>query len=176
MSMDSLHKLFEDEIKDIYNAENQLLKALPKMAKKASCAKLKQAFTDHLAETETHVERLEEIGKSLGFKVAGKTCKAMKGLVEEGKEVIDEDGADEVLDAALIGAAQRVEHYEIAAYGTARAMAEVMGHRDAIALLDKTIKEEGAADKKLTAIAEGGLLRAAAALNDEVNMGAAASR
>src|SRR5678816_1668301 len=102
----------------------------------------------------------------MGEKATGKTCKAMKGLIEEGKEVIDEDGEPDVIDAALIGAAQRVEHYEIAAYGTARAIAEIIGHRQAVVLLDQTIKEEGAADKKLTAIAEGSVLRAAAAVND----------
>lgn len=171
MSMDSLHSLFEDEIKDLYSAENQLLKALPKMAKKASSAKLKEAFTSHLAETKTHVERLEQIGKLLEFKLTGKTCQAMKGLVAEGDEVIEEDGEAAVLDAALIGAAQRVEHYEIAAYGVTRSMAEIMGHREAVKLLDQTIKEEGVADKKLTQIAENGVLRDAAAANDEEDMG-----
>jgi ferritin-like metal-binding protein YciE len=156
--MESLHELLEDELKDIYNAENQLLKALPKMAKKANSPKLKEAFTSHLKETEGHVQRLEEIGKNLSFTLKGKTCQAMKGLVEEGKEVIDEDGDANVLDAALIGAAQRVEHYEIAAYGTARALAERMGHNQVVDLLQETLDEEGAADKKLTSIAQSDIL------------------
>lgn len=154
MSMDSLKDLYIDELKDLYNAENQLLKALPKMAKKASTPELKQAFTDHLAETEGHVERLEEIFNALDEKPTGKTCKAMKGLVEEGKEVIDEDGNASVLDAALIGAAQRVEHYEMAGYGVVRTLASVLGEDDAVDLLQQTLDEEGAADKKLTEIAE----------------------
>jgi ferritin-like metal-binding protein YciE len=159
--MDSLNDLFEDELKDIYNAEKQLTKALPKMAKKASSQELKNAFTSHLKETEGHVARLEKIGQGLGIKLTGKKCHAMEGLVEEGKEVIDEDGDESVIDAALIGAAQRVEHYEIAAYGTVRAMAETLGHRDVAKLLQQTLDEEGAADKKLTSIAEGGVLEAA---------------
>src|ERR1700683_1998596 len=150
MSMDSLSDLLTDELKDIFNAEHQLIKALPKMAKKASSAQLKQAFTSHLKETEGHVNRLEKIGQTLDIKLTGKKCAAMEGLVEEGKEVIDEDGEASVIDAALIGAAQRVEHYEMAAYGTARAMAQTLGHSDVVKLLDQTLKEEGAADKKLT--------------------------
>jgi ferritin-like metal-binding protein YciE len=169
--MDSLQELFEDELKDIYNAENQLLKALPKMAKKASSASLQKAFTSHLKETENHVKRLETIGKDLDIKLTGKKCHAMEGLVEEGKEVLEEDGPDEVIDAALIGAAQRVEHYEMAAYGTIRAMAEELGHSKAAKLLQDTLNEEGAADKKLTEIAEGEVLAAANAAS-EVDAGA----
>ena len=166
MPMDSLPDLLEDELKDLYSAENQLLKALPKMAKKASSATLKKAFTDHLRETEGHVARLEKIGKSLDITLKGKTCAAMKGLVEEGKEVIDEDGEPSVIDAALIGAAQRVEHYEMAAYGTTRAMAAALGHDSAVKLLQQTLDEEGAADKKLTAIAESEVLAAAASAGE----------
>jgi len=165
--MDTLTDLLEDELKDLYSAENQLVKALPRMAKKASSPKLKEAFTSHLKETEGHVQRLEQIGESLGIKVKGKTCKAMKGLVEEGKEVLEEDGEDAVLDAALIGAAQRVEHYEIAAYGTVRAIAERLGHTDVVVLLQQTLDEEGAADKKLTSISEREVLVNAGVGNEE---------
>jgi ferritin-like metal-binding protein YciE len=154
MAMDSLKDLFIDELKDLYNAENQLLKALPKMAKKASSPDLRAAFQEHLGQTEGHVDRLEKIFKRLGEKPTGKTCKAMKGLVEEGKEIIEEDGEDSVLDAALIGAAQRVEHYEMAGYGTVRAFASVLGEEDAADLLQETLDEEGETNKKLTALAE----------------------
>lgn len=160
--MDTLEELFEDELKDIFNAENQLLKALPKMAKKANSRKLEQAFTMHLRETQTHVDRLNAIAKQLGLKLTGKTCHAMVGLVEEGKEVLEEDGQSAVIDAALIGAAQRVEHYEMAAYGTVRAMAEELGESEAAKLLQQTLDEEGAADKKLTQIAEKEVLAMAA--------------
>jgi ferritin-like metal-binding protein YciE len=165
--MDSLQDLFEDEMKDIYNAEKQLTKALPKMAKKASSPALKQAFTTHLKETEVHIERLEKIASSLDLKLTGKKCHAMEGLVEEGKEVIDEDGPEGVIDAALIGAAQRVEHYEIAAYGTVRAMAEALGHSAAVKILQQTLDEEGETDKKLTAIAEGEVLSTAMSAMEE---------
>ena len=154
MSMESLMELYIDELKDLYNAENQLLKALPRMAKKASSPDLKAAFEEHLGQTEGQVNRLEEIFKALGEKPTGKTCKAMKGLVEEGKEIIEEDGAEAVLDAALIGAAQKVEHYEIAGYGTARTFASMLGEEDAVELLQATLDEEGETDKKLTALAE----------------------
>lgn len=154
MAMDSLKDLYVDELKDLYNAENQLLKALPKMARKASSPELKRAFEDHLTQTEGHVDRLERIFKGLGEKPTGKTCKAMKGLVEEGKEIIEEDGDGSVLDAALIGAAQRVEHYEIAGYGVVRTFASLLGEEDAMGLLQRTLNEEGETDKKLTKIAE----------------------
>ncbi|MEY2559788.1 MAG: hypothetical protein QOG51_203 [Verrucomicrobiota bacterium] len=154
MAMDSLKDLYVDELKDLYNAENQLLKALPKMAKKASAPELKRAFQDHLAQTEGHVNRLEKIFKGLGEKPTGKTCKAMKGLVEEGKEIIEEDGDGSVLDAALIGAAQRVEHYEIAGYGVVRTFASLLGENSAMDLLQRTLNEEAETDKKLTGLAE----------------------
>ena len=154
MSMDSLKDLYIDELKDLYNAENQLLKALPKMAKKASAPELKRAFQEHLTQTEGHVNRLAKIFKGLGEKPTGKTCKAMKGLIEEGKEIIEEDGEDSVLDAALIGAAQRVEHYEIAGYGVVRTFASRLGEDAAMQTLQRTLNEEGETDKKLTALAE----------------------
>lgn len=152
MKVNSLDKLLADELKDLYNAEGQLVKALPKMAKAASDAALKKAFTSHLTETKGQVERLTKIGTLLGIKLTGKKCKAMEGLLEEGKEVLELDGAPALLDAALIGAAQRVEHYEIAAYGTARAFAEHLGHSKVVNLLQLTLDEESAADQKLSAI------------------------
>ncbi len=158
---DSLQAVFEDQIKDLFNAENQLVKALPKMAKAASNPTLRTAFTEHLEETRRHVERLERIGELLEFKVTGKKCKAMEGLIEEGKEALDEDGDELLIDVAIIAAAQRVEHYEIAAYGTARAMAQRLGRTDVAKLLQTTLDEEGAADKKLTQISESEVLSAA---------------
>ena len=154
MSMNSLKDLYIDELKDLYSAETQLVKALPKLAKKATAPELKRAFQDHLEETKGHLARLEEIFEELDEKPTGKTCKAMKGLVEEGEEVIEEDGNEAVLDAALIGAAQRVEHYEIAGYGVVRTFATILGESDAADLLQETLDEEGEADKKLTQIAE----------------------
>ena len=154
MKLTSIEKLFVDQLKDIYSAESQLIKAMPKMAKTASSAGLKQAFTSHLEETKGQKDRLDQIGERLGTKLTGKKCAAMEGLIEEGKEVLEAEGPGPVIDAALIAAAQRIEHYEIAAYGTVRTIAQVLGHKQAVALLDATIKEEGAADHKLTAIAE----------------------
>jgi ferritin-like metal-binding protein YciE len=162
MKLNSLSELFEDELKDIYNAENQLLSALPKMAKKASSAALQEAFTSHLKQTENHVKRLDTIGQELGIKLTGKKCHAMQGLVEEGSEAMKEAAQGAVMDAALIGAAQRVEHYEMAAYGTIRAMAQQLGQTRAVKLLQDTLNEEGAADKKLSQIAEDEVLEAAA--------------
>ena len=154
MALNSLRELWIEEMRDLYNAENQLLKALPKMAKKASSSALTQAFESHLQETETHVERLEQIFDALGEKPSGKVCKAMKGLVEEGSEMIKEKGAASVIDAGLIAAAQRVEHYEMAGYGVARTFASILGEDEAQDLLQETLDEEGAADEKLTEIAE----------------------
>jgi ferritin-like metal-binding protein YciE len=150
--LDTLKSLLVDQIRDLYNAENQLVKALPKMARKASTDSLRAAFEAHLDETRGHVERLESIAKLLEVKPGGKTCKAMKGLVEEGAEVLEEKGEPAVLDAALIAAAQRVEHYEISAYGTARAMAEQLGEKKIGKLLGQTLDEEKAADGALTGI------------------------
>ncbi len=160
----SLDHVLADELKDLYSAENQLLKALPKMAKKAATASLKEAFTTHLEETKGQVERLQKVGTILGIKLSGKVCKAMQGLIEEGQEVIAEESDNKALiDVLLIGAAQRVEHYEIAGYGTARAIAEKLGQGEVAQLLQATLDEEGAADKKLTAISEGEVLAAAVA-------------
>ena len=165
--MDTLSELLEDELKDIYNAEHQLLKSLPRMAKKAQSQKLKQAFTVHAKETEGHIARLEQIGESLSIKLKGKKCHAMEGLVEEGKEILEEDGQSAILDCALIGAAQRVEHYEMAAYGTVRAIAAKLGHTSVAKLLQQTLDEEGATDKKLTAIADTEVLSAANEAGEE---------
>jgi ferritin-like metal-binding protein YciE len=154
MKLDSLQKLYIEELRDLYNAENQLVKALPKMAKHASHQELKQAFEDHLEQTKEHVERLDEIFKRLDERPTGKTCKAMKGLIEEGSEYLEKDGDESVLDAALIGAAQRVEHYEIAGYGTVRTFANMLGENEAAELLQQTLDEEGEADKLLTELAE----------------------
>jgi ferritin-like metal-binding protein YciE len=154
MKLPTIAKLFEDQIKDIYSAENQLVKALPKMAKKASTRGLKDAITSHLEETKNQVKRLDEIGESLGIKLTGKKCKAMEGLIEEGDEILGAEGPEPVIDAALIVAAQRVEHYEISAYGSARAFAKQLGHEDIVELLQATLDEESAADEKLTSISE----------------------
>jgi ferritin-like metal-binding protein YciE len=154
MKLDSLRTLWIEEMRDLYNAENQLLKALPKMAKKASTPELKEAFETHLDETQNHVERLEQIFTNLGKKPSGKTCKAMKGLIEEGSEMMSEDGPDSVIDAGIIAAAQRVEHYEIAGYGVVRTFASILGEDEAEDLLQETLDEEAAADEKLTEIAE----------------------
>ena len=148
-----LHDLFEDQIKDLYSAENQILKALPKMAKNATNPQLRTAFERHLEETRGHVTRLEQIAAELNFTPKGKKCKGAEGLIEEGKEVMEEF-EDETLDAGLIGAAQRVEHYEIAGYGTARTHAELLGYKKAARLLQQTLDEEERTDKKLTQIAE----------------------
>lgn len=152
MQLPTLAKLLEDQLKDLYSAENQLTKALPKLAKKASADGLKQAILSHLAETKQQVERLNSIGESLGIKLSGKKCKAMEGLVEEGSEVLDAEGPGPIVDSALIAAAQRVEHYEISAYGTARMLADHLGHTDVVDLLQETLDEESAADEKLSVI------------------------
>jgi ferritin-like metal-binding protein YciE len=154
MKLESLETLYIEELRDIYNAENQLVKALPKMAKAASSPELKQAFEEHLEQTQEHVDRLEEIFKKLDKKPSGKTCHAMKGLVEEGSEIIEQEGEDHVIDAGLIAAAQKVEHYEIASYGTVRTWAEILGEDDAAELLQQTLDEEGETDKRLTELAE----------------------
>ncbi len=151
--MDTINELFEDQIKDLYSAESQLLKALPKMAKKATSPDLKKGFEKHLKQTETHVERLGEIAKMWEFKPTGKKCKAMEGLIEEGKEILEEKSENEALiDAMLIGAARRVEHYEIAAYCTTRAMAKELGEDKIVKLLNETFDEESNADMNLSKI------------------------
>jgi ferritin-like metal-binding protein YciE len=154
MKLDSLKKLYVEELRDIYSAETQLVKALPKMGKGASSPELKQAFEDHLEQTKEHVERLEEIFNRLDEKPTGKTCKGMKGLIEEGAEMLEEKGEESVIDAGLIGAAQRVEHYEIAAYGTVRTFANLLGEEEAADLLQQTLDEEGETDKHLSELAE----------------------
>jgi ferritin-like metal-binding protein YciE len=154
MKLASLHDLFVNELKDLYSAETQLTKALPKMAKAASSPDLREAFEEHLKETEHQVERLEQVFEEIEASPKGKKCKAMEGLIEEGKEIIDEDAEEAVKDAGLIAAAQKVEHYEIAGYGTVRTYAELLGFSNAAKLLQETLDEEGAADKKLTELAE----------------------
>jgi ferritin-like metal-binding protein YciE len=154
MKLRSLQDLYVEELKDLYSAESQLLTALPKMAKAASAPELSKAFKDHLKETEGQVKRLETIFEKLATSPKGKKCKAMEGLVEEGKETISEDADPSVKDAGLIAAAQRVEHYEMAGYGCVRTFARLLGHDDAADLLQETLDEEGAADKKLTKLAE----------------------
>ncbi len=155
MKLDTLKKLYLEELRDLYSAETQLVKALPKMAKGASSAELKQAFESHLEQTKEHVERLDEIFARLDEKPTGKTCKAMKGLIEEGSEMLAQEGDESVIDAGLIGAAQRVEHYEIAAYGTVRTFANLLGENEAVELLQQTLDEEGETDKELSELAEG---------------------
>lgn len=164
MSLDSLEKLFLEELRDIYNAEKQILRALPRMAKTANSPQLQQAFTNHLRETEGQVQRLEQVFQELGQSARGKTCKGMQGLLEEGKEVLEKKGEPPVIDAALIASAQRVEHYEIAVYGCLRTYAQLLGHSRAEQLLQQTLQEEETADKKLTNLAESGINDAAAAV------------
>jgi ferritin-like metal-binding protein YciE len=154
MTLNSLNDLFLVQIEDLYDAEQRLTKALPKMAEAAHSKELKSAFTDHLRETVQHVTRLEKVFSTMGVTPNRETCEAMKGLIAEGEEVINARGEHEVKDAALIAAAQRVEHYEIAAYGTVRTLAEHLGQNEVARLLQQTLDEEGACDKKLTKIAE----------------------
>jgi ferritin-like metal-binding protein YciE len=171
MALDSLQDLFLNELKDVLNAEKQLVQALPRMAKAAQSPQLQQAFTKHLRETEGHVERLERIFQSLGETARGRKCKGMEGLVEEGKEILEEEGQPEVIDAALISAAQRVEHYEIAAYGCLRTYAQLLGNTEADRLLQQTLAEEEATDKALTALGEGGINQAAVAAGADAEEG-----
>lgn len=154
MSVDTMEKLFIEELKDLYSAENQITKALPKMVKAATSNDLKKAFENHLKETENQIERLVEICNMIGASPKGKTCNGMKGVLEEGSEALKEMEAGDVRDAALISAAQRVEHYEMAAYGTVRTYAELLGRVEASKLLEQTLEEEKAADQKLTTISQ----------------------
>ena len=149
-----LKELYIDELKDLYSAENQLVKALPKMAKAASSEELREGFEKHLEQTRGHVQRLEKIFQTLGESPKGKTCKGMQGLIGEGSEAAEEDYEGSVMDAALIGAAQRVEHYEIAGYGTVRSMAKTLGADDQVSVLEETLEEEKETDEKLTELAE----------------------
>jgi ferritin-like metal-binding protein YciE len=154
MSMDNLQELYVEELKDLYSAENQILKALPRMIRAASHAQLKRAFTKHEKQTREHVKRLERICKSLGEKPTGKKCVGMEGLIQEGKDLIKEKPAESVLDAGLISAAQHVEHYEMAGYGTCRTWARLLGYSAHADLLQRTLDEEQQTDLDLTALAE----------------------
>jgi ferritin-like metal-binding protein YciE len=155
--MATMDDLFLDEISDLYDAEKQLTKALPKMAKAASSEQLREAFEEHLTQTEGHVERLDQIFESLAQKSSGKKCAAMAGLIKEGDELAGDTEETAVRDAGLITAAQKVEHYEIAGYGSARAHAEILGHTEAVRLLEETLAEEKEADDKLGSLAEMGI-------------------
>jgi ferritin-like metal-binding protein YciE len=159
----TLHDAFLDELRDTYDAEKQLTKALPKLAKAATSPDLRAAFESHLEETRGHVDRLEQVFESLDEKVRGKHCDGIAGIIEEGKSIMEEDFDETTMDACLIAAGQRAEHYEMAAYGTLIAWANGMGHSEAARLLKETLDEEKAADKKLTALAEGGINQEAAA-------------
>jgi ferritin-like metal-binding protein YciE len=154
MKLNTLQKLYTDELRDLYNAENQLLKALPKMAKAASSEELKGAFEKHLEQTKGHVKRLEQVFKELDEKPKGKTCHAMKGLIEEGSEILEEDGETSVRDAGMIVAAQKVEHYEIAGYGSVRTFAHLLGQNKAAELLQATLDEESETNELLNRLAE----------------------
>ena len=160
MQLNSLKDLFVEQLRDLYSAETQLVEALPKMASAASHDELQQAFEHHLDETRGHVDRLREIFGQLGTTPGSETCEAMKGLIAEGEEVVKAQGDSAVKDAALIAAAQRVEHYEIAGYGTVRTFADDLDLGDARDLLDQTLDEESSADKLLTKLATGGMLKA----------------
>jgi ferritin-like metal-binding protein YciE len=154
MPNESVRQLYIEELRDLYNAETQLVKALPKMAKASSNDELRQAFEEHLRQTSEHVSRLEQIFEMLDEKPSGKKCLGMEGLVKEAAETMKEDYEDAVMDAGIIGAAQRVEHYEIAAYGTVRTLAELMGENEHVTLLEQTLEEEKQTDQKLTELAE----------------------
>ena len=154
MKMESLQELFVKELQDLYSAENQIAEALPKMAKAASSGELKAGFEQHLDQTKGQVKRLEQIFEQLGTSAKGDKCKGMEGLLKEGEELMDEDAEPEVLDAGLIAAAQKVEHYEIASYGTVRTYANLLGMSKAANLLEQTLNEEKETDSKLTDIAE----------------------
>ncbi len=153
MPKESLRELYVNELKDLYNAETQLVKALPKMAKGSSNAELRHGFEEHLRQTSEHVSRLEQIFEMLGEKPTGKKCVGMEGIVKEGAETLSEDYEGAVMDAAIIGAAQRVEHYEIAGYGTVIAFAELLGEDEHVSLLEQTLEEEKETDEKLTQLA-----------------------
>ena len=158
----TLHDAFIDELRDAYDAEKQLLKALPKLAKNSRADELRDAFESHLQETQGHVEKLEQVFALLDEKVRGKHCDGIAGIIEEGKAIMEEDFDEQTMDACLIAAGQRSEHYEMAAYGTLVAWAQAMGHEEAAGLLEEILSEEKAADEKLTEIAEGGVNAAAA--------------
>jgi ferritin-like metal-binding protein YciE len=154
MKLESLKDLYLEQLKDLYSAETQLVEALPKMAEAATSPDLRRGFTEHLRQTEEHVRRLERIFSELGEKPTGHTCEGMKGLIKEGNEMIKMRGEPSVIDAGLIAAAQRVEHYEIAGYGTVRTYAELLGKEDHVTLLERTLQEEEETDERLTELAE----------------------
>lgn len=154
MRLESLHELFVTELRDTYDAENQLIKALPKMVDKANYPELKNAITEHLEQTRNQAQRLEEIFESLGEKVKGQKCQGMKGILEEGEDLAGENGDPAAIDAGIIGSAQKVEHYEIASYGSLCTWAEMMGHQRELQLLRQTLQEEKEADQKLTQLAQ----------------------
>jgi ferritin-like metal-binding protein YciE len=162
MKLEALQDLFVDQLRDLYNAENQILKALPKMSKAANSAELRNGFQEHLEQTKEHVDRLERVFSILGTKPRGKTCAAMEGIIEEGKELLGNDVEASVLDAGLIASAQKVEHYEIAGYGCARSWARRLGQEEAAQLLQQTLSEVEETDRKLTGIAENRVNMAAA--------------
>lgn len=178
----TLHDAFIEELRDTYDAEKQLTKALPKLAKAASNPELREAFETHLEETQGQISRLEQVFQSLDEKVRGKHCDGIAGIIEEGKSMIEEDFDDTTMDACLIAAAQRAEHYEMAAYGTLVAWAQAMGHTEAAELLQETLDEEKAADEKLTSLAESGINQSAAEAahpeeeHEPVGAGASGSR
>jgi ferritin-like metal-binding protein YciE len=157
MKLETLKELYVEELKDLYSAENQILKALPKMAKAAGSPQLRAGFEEHLNQTREHVSRLEQIFDGLGASPKGKHCKGMEGVLEEGDELLKEDADPDVLDAGLISAAQHVEHYEIAGYGTCRTYARLLGDDRAATLLETTLSEEEMTDKKLTQLAQNGI-------------------
>lgn len=155
MALESLNDLFVEQLRDLYDAENQLIKALPKMAEGANSDELRQGFEEHLEQTKVHAQRLEQVFEQLGEKAKTKKCKAMEGLIKEGSETLEEEMNEDVKDAAIIAAAQRVEHYEIAGYGTARTFASLLGEDESASLLEQTLEEEKETDVKLTELAEG---------------------
>ncbi|HEY7091012.1 MAG TPA: ferritin-like domain-containing protein [Tepidisphaeraceae bacterium] len=157
MELNTLQDLYVDELRDLLSAENQILKALPKMAKAASSPQLARAFQEHLNQSQEHVARLTRIFEMMGEKPRAKKCKGMEGIIEEGKDLVDEAETDEARDAAMISAAQKVEHYEMASYGAVRTYAKHLGQNEAAELLQRTLDEEGETDKKLTQLAESGI-------------------
>lgn len=161
MALNTLQDLFVDELKDVYSAEKQILQALPKMAKAAGSPDLRRAFETHRRQTENQVARLDTIFEQLGASPRGKKCKGMEGLLEEGSERVEDEGEEAVIDAGLIAAAQRVEHYEIAAYGCLQTYATLLGQEKAATLLEETLQEEEAADQLLSKLANGGINQAA---------------
>lgn len=169
MKIDTLESLLTDELKDLYSAENQLIKALPKMAKNANTDELRKAFEEHLEQTREHVQRIERICDDLGVSPKGKKCVGMEGLIEEGKEIMTEAEDPGVMEAGMIGAAQKVEHYEIAGYGTASAHARQLGFNSAVTLLEKTLEEEKLTDEKLTKLAKN-QVNVQAAMNEDYGM------